>query len=89
MGEDLSTDMAIRSLTQVLRYGEPVIRRAVPIALALLTTSNPKLTVLDTLSKLSHDPDAQLAYNAIFAMGIIGAGELAHHHVHAPRISNL
>ena len=29
---------------------------------------------MDTLSKFSHDNDPEVAYNAIFAMGIIGAG---------------
>lgn len=74
MGEDISTDMALRSFNHLLQYGEPVIRRAVPLAIALLCVSNTKLSVLDTLSKLSHDPDAETAYNAILAMGLVGAG---------------
>ena len=57
-----------------LRYGEPVIRRAVPLALALLSTSNPQLNILDTLSKFSHDSDTNVARNAIFAMGLVGSG---------------
>ena len=48
--------------------------RAVPVAMALMCTSNPELGVLDVLSKLSHDADPEVAYNAIFAMGILGAG---------------
>ena len=39
----------------LLRYGELTIRRSVPLALALLSPSNPKLNILDTLSKFSHD----------------------------------
>ena len=58
----------------LLRYGELTIRRSVPLALALLSPSNPKLNILDTLSKFSHDSDAEVAHNAIFAMGIVGAG---------------
>jgi len=57
-----------------LRYGEPVIKRAVPLALALVSASNPRLQVLDVLSKFSHDSDAEVAHNAILAMGIVGAG---------------
>jgi len=30
--------------------------------------------VLDVLSKFSHDSDAEVAHNAILAMGIVGAG---------------
>jgi 26S proteasome regulatory subunit N1 len=74
MGEELSVDMAIRSMRHLLQYGEPVIRRAVPVALALLCVSNPDLGVLDMLSKLSHDADPEVAYNAILGMGILGAG---------------
>ena len=58
-----------------LQYGEPVIRRAVPLALAILSASNPQLSIIDTLSKLSHDNDAEVSHNSIFAMGIVGAGK--------------
>src|SRR2546421_2076849 len=57
-----------------MHYGEPVIRRTVPLALGLLCASNPLLNVLETLSKYSHDNDAEVAINAIFAMGLVGAG---------------
>ena len=57
-----------------MRYGEPVIRKAVPLALGLVSASNPQLPILDTLSKYSHDNDLQVALNAIFAMGLVGAG---------------
>ncbi|XP_022096378.1 26S proteasome non-ATPase regulatory subunit 2-like [Acanthaster planci] len=74
MGEEIGSEMALRSFGHLLRYGEPVIRRAVPLALALISVSNPQLQILDTLSKFSHDTDAEVAHNAIFAMGIVGAG---------------
>jgi 26S proteasome regulatory subunit N1 len=51
-----------------------VIRRAVPLALGLISASNPQLNILDTLSKFSHDQDPEVAHNAIFAMGLLGAG---------------
>jgi len=57
-----------------LRYGDPVIRRAVPLALGLLSTSNPQLPILDTLSKFSHDSDPTVARNAVFSMGLVGSG---------------
>jgi len=46
----------------------------VPLALAMISASNPKLSVLDTLSKFSHDSDPEVAHNSILAMGIVGAG---------------
>lgn len=57
-----------------MHYGEPVIRKAVPLALGLLCASNPLVNVLDTLSKYSHDNDNDVALSAIFAMGLVGAG---------------
>jgi len=43
--------------------------------MALIAASNPKLQILDTLSKFSHDPDQEVCANAILSMGIVGAGE--------------
>ncbi|CRK88092.1 CLUMA_CG001877, isoform A [Clunio marinus] len=74
LGEDIGAEMAFRSFGNLLRYCEPTIRRAVPLALGLISVSNPKLNILDTLSKFSHDSDAEVAHNAIFAMGLVGAG---------------
>lgn len=74
MGEEIGSDMAYRTFGHLLRYCEPVIRRSVPLALGLISVSNPKLNILDTLSKFSHDSDMEVAHNAIFAMGLVGAG---------------
>jgi 26S proteasome regulatory subunit N1 len=74
MGETLASQMALRSLDHILQYGEVNIRRAIPIALGLLSISNPQMTVMDTLSKLSHDQDQVVSQNACFALGLLGAG---------------
>merc|ERR1719265_3070854 len=68
LGEDIGTEMSLRSLDHILQYGELTTRRAVPLALALLHISNPKVNVIDTLSKLSHDADQDVALSAIFSM---------------------
>ncbi|CAL5199642.1 unnamed protein product [Lathyrus oleraceus] len=73
MAEELGHEMAIRSLEH-LQYGEQNIRRAVPLALALLCISNPKVNVMDTLSRLSHDSDLEVAMAAVISLGLIGAG---------------
>ena len=57
-----------------MHYGEATIKRSVPLALALLSASNPQVGLIDTLSKYSHDSDIGVALNAILAMGFIGAG---------------
>ncbi|CAA2982178.1 26S proteasome non-ATPase regulatory subunit 2 homolog A [Olea europaea subsp. europaea] len=74
MAEELGLEMAIRSLEHLLQYGEQNIRRAVPLALGLLCISNPKVNVMDTLSRLSHDADTEVAMAAIVSLGLIGAG---------------
>ncbi|MCO5602882.1 hypothetical protein L7F22_057021 [Adiantum nelumboides] len=74
MGEDVGAEMTLRHFSHLMHYGEPTIRRAVPLALALLNPSNPQMALLDTLSKYSHDNDLDVAINAILAMGIVGAG---------------
>jgi len=74
MGEDIGSEMLTRTLSHLMRYCEPVIRRAVPLALAMVSVSNPQLAILDTLSKFSHDADAEVAHAAIFGLGLLGAG---------------
>lgn len=74
MAEELGLEMAIRSLEHLLQYGEQNIRRAVPLALGILCISNPKVTVMDTLSRLSHDADADVSMAAIVSLGLIGSG---------------
>lgn len=74
MGEEIGLDMAIRSFDHLLQYGEQVVRRAVPLALGLISISNPRINIMDTLSKLSHDHDEEVSMGAIFSLGLIGAG---------------
>jgi 26S proteasome regulatory subunit N1 len=50
MAEELGLEMAIRSLEHLLQYGEQNIRRAVPLALALLCISNPKVFIFLALA---------------------------------------
>jgi 26S proteasome regulatory subunit N1 len=74
MGENIGVDMALRTFDHLLQYGTINIRRATPLAMALLSVSNPQVNVIDILSKLSHDPDNIVAQCAIFAIGLVGAG---------------
>jgi 26S proteasome regulatory subunit N1 len=74
IGEPLAQQMGLRSLDHVLQYGEVNCRRAAALALGFLSISNPELTVMDTLSKLAHDHDERVSQNAVFALGMLGAG---------------
>lgn len=74
MGEDIGQDMILRQFGHLMHYGASNIRRAVPLAMGLVSPSNPQMKVYDTLSRYSHDTDNDVAINAIFAMGLLGAG---------------
>jgi 26S proteasome regulatory subunit N1 len=74
MGEDVGQEMVLRTFGHLMHYGEANIRKAVPLALGLISPSNPQMKVYDTLSRYSHDNDNDVAINAIFAMGLVGAG---------------
>ena len=74
MSEDIGSEMLLRSFEHLLQYGEPCVRKAIPLAVALLCVSQPKVGIVDMLSRLSHDTDPEVAQNAIFALGIASAG---------------
>jgi len=74
LSEELGSGMSQRTMEHLLQYGEPAVRRAVPLALALLSTSNPELTVTDMLSRLSHDTDEEVAMAAVLSLGMVSAG---------------
>jgi 26S proteasome regulatory subunit N1 len=74
MGEEVGAEMALRSFEHLLHYCELPVKRAVPLALGVLNISNPDFSVIDQLSRLSHDPDTEISQNAILAMGLTSAG---------------
>lgn len=63
-----------RIFGQLARYGSSALRRAVPLATALSTLSNPEGSVVDILNKYSHDNDPDVVHTAILALGLVGAG---------------
>lgn len=74
LGEDLSISLAGRMADHLLQYGDPAVRRGVPLALALVHLSDPEYSIVDTLSKLSHDHDLDTAQAAVLGLGLVGAG---------------
>lgn len=74
MGEEVGQDMILRQFGHLMHYGSSNIRKAVPLAMGLISPSNPQMKIYDTLSRYSHDNDNDVAVNAIFAMGLCGAG---------------
>ncbi|KAG1850147.1 hypothetical protein F4604DRAFT_1809232, partial [Suillus subluteus] len=76
--DDTLQSFAVLGITMITMgediVGDPIILKSVLLVLGLISASNPQLPVLDTLSKYSHDHDLVVALNAIFAMGLVGAG---------------
>jgi len=42
-GEEIGQEMCLRSMNHLLQYGEPIIKRTVPLAIGLLRVSNPEV----------------------------------------------
>jgi len=74
VGEDISKEMTMRAFEHILHYGELPIKRVVPLAVALLHVSTPDYAVVDQLSRLTHDADADVAMGAILGLGLVSAG---------------
>ena len=76
IGEKTGQHMIRRAMDHILQYSGADMkhRRAIPLALSLLYASDPFLAVVDTLSKLSHDTNSDVANSAIIGLGLAGAG---------------
>lgn len=79
-GEDIGSEMALRTMNHLLQYGEPEIKRAVPLAMSLLCvtqgvgSAGKNNIIMDFLGKLCYDGDSEVAINAILALGLIWSG---------------
>ena len=74
IGEDVGSEMMARSFNHFLQFGDINIKKAVSLAMALLNLSNPKVTVIDSLTKFCYDSDKTVAMNGIFSMGLVSSG---------------
>jgi len=74
MGERYGNTMLSRVMNHLVQYGEPSVKRAIPLCVALSSVSNPQIQITDLLSKLSHDNDLQTVNGAILGLGLVSAG---------------
>ena len=74
IGEEVGTEMLSRSFNHFLQFGDINTKKAVSLAIALLNLSNPKVHVIDSLTKFCYDTDKTVAMNAIFGMGLVSSG---------------
>ncbi len=45
ISEEIGNDMALRTMNHLMQCGSPTVKRAVPLALALLHLSNPNIVI--------------------------------------------
>ena len=74
IGEEIGSEMLSRSFNHFLQLGDVNIKKTVSLAMALLNLSNPKVNVIDSLTKFCYDTDKTVAMNAIFSMGLVSSG---------------
>lgn len=74
LGEDIGSEMIQRSFNHFLQFGDVNIKKSISLALALLSVSNPKISVIDTLLKFVFDNNKEVAINSIFSLGIVASG---------------
>jgi len=74
LGEEVGSEMAVRALERILQYGDAAQRKAVPLAMALLSASRPALGVTEALGRLAHDPHEETALSALLGLGLTACG---------------
>ena len=74
IGEEVGMEMLSRSFNNFLQFGDINTKKAVSLAIALLNLSNPKVQVIDSLTKFCYDTDKTVAMNSIFSMGLVSSG---------------
>ncbi len=72
--EEIGNEMAMRLINHILHFGKADKKKIIPLALAVMSLSNPKIQVMDILSKLAYDTDSEIASRAIVGLGLVGAG---------------
>ncbi|KAL2906855.1 26S proteasome non-ATPase regulatory subunit 2-like protein B [Bienertia sinuspersici] len=76
--EEGAIQKAIQTLKDLLLSAKQNIRKTVPLALALLSISDPNrdrpYSVVDKLHALTDDSDLEVAISAIISLGLVGSG---------------
>ena len=77
--DETGKEMSHRLFSHLMHYGSPSVRKAVPLAMALLYVSQPTAspaasTAVELLGKWSHDQDKAVAVAAVLGLGLLAAG---------------
>ena len=74
IGEKMGIKMLFRNVHHILQYCDAGLKAVAPIMLSLLGIMEPSIQVTDLLYKLSFEEDKEMAFRAIFGLGLIGSG---------------
>ncbi|EEU40898.1 uncharacterized protein NECHADRAFT_66474 [Fusarium vanettenii 77-13-4] len=86
MGEDIGQEMVLRQFGHLMHYGEPNIRKAVPLAMGLISPSNPQMKLLRQLASYYHrDQDALFMVRIAQGLLHMGKGTLSISPFHTDR----
>ncbi|EMT60362.1 26S proteasome regulatory subunit rpn-1 [Fusarium odoratissimum] len=86
MGEDIGQEMVLRQFGHLMHYGEANIRKAVPLAMGLISPSNPQMKLLRQLASYYHrDQDALFMVRIAQGLLHMGKGTLSISPFHTDR----
>ena len=74
IGEEMGSEMLLRSFNHFQQFGNASVKKAVPLAMALLNLSYAKVSVVDAITKFCYDTNKDTAINAIFSLGLVSSG---------------
>jgi 26S proteasome regulatory subunit N1 len=74
LGDDTTGQMGARIIESAMVIDDPHIQIAIPMALAILYASDPKVEVTDTLRRCAHSGDLSVVTSSIAALGLVSAG---------------
>ena len=70
----MGSEMLLRSFNHFQQFGNASVKKAVPLAMALLNLSYAKVSVVDAITKFCYDTNKDTAINAIFSLGLVSSG---------------
>lgn len=74
IGEKMGIKMLFRNVHHILQYCDAGLKAVAPVMLSLLGIMEPSIQVTDLLYKLCFEEDKEMAFRAIFGLGLIGSG---------------
>ena len=77
IGEHVGSEMLICSFGQFLQFGDIYIKKTVALTISLLKPSNPKVTIIDNLTKFCYDQNKEVAMSEIFSLDLVSMEQIS------------